>query len=221
MKRECLTSESVMTNNLKQSYEQIYKYLCMILENLNGNYQYYFDILKVFDGFPFTSSIKDKFIDQILEIYGTESYVWDSLAQREFLGLHYKPVSGVASTTEIKKNLCIAKYEEGLTKVMGDQKQALWSNYLNHLTKTSIHYENCFRQDFNETLYLNSKFEQANTEGHLTEEGFGWWLELNEFNCRLEFYGIDGSNTSIIERFKKLDVLKFKKEREILDKGKQ
>lgn len=220
VERETYTAEPAMTDNVKQCYEQIYKYLSMILENLKGNCQYYFDILKVLDDFHFTSSITDKFIDQILEVYGKEACVWDNLAQRELLGLHYKPTFEETSA-EIQKNLCIAKYEEGLTKVETDQKKELWSKFLKYLTKGTTYYENIFVQDVSETFYLDGKFEQASAEGQLSEEGYFWWLEMNELNQKIEYYGVDGSNFPVIERYKEMDRLKDMREREILEKGKQ
>lgn len=221
IQRECRTTEPVMTDTIKQSFEQIYKYLSMMLENIKGNCQYYFDLLKIFDEFHFASSITDKFIDQILKIYEKEACVWHNLAQREFSGLHFKPTFKGTSTAEIQKNLCIAKYEEGLKKVDTDQKKDLWSKFLRHITKSSTYYENSFLQDVNETLYLDSKFQQANAEGMLTEEAYIWWIEMNELNLKLEYYGVDGSQFPVIERFKELERLSDAKEREILEHGKQ
>lgn len=86
IKQEALKSDPVDENAVKLCDEQIKFYTTKILEHIQGECRYYFDIVKVLESFDFTAELKCDFIKQIIEKYGNHLEVWKYLVERERKG---------------------------------------------------------------------------------------------------------------------------------------
>lgn len=79
-------------------------------------------------------------------------------------------------STKMKLNKCIGRYKEGLGKVLVDEKEHLWSLYINCMIDA--------RQEDHgvaiafKTMCLKDALQQAFNEGYLCEKYYMQWLDL-------------------------------------------
>ncbi|XP_030765847.1 uncharacterized protein LOC115889896 [Sitophilus oryzae] len=113
------------------------KYIDSILKNIPDPdcFEILMYVLTLFETHLRLYPVQDYILDLLLQKYPDEERVWHTIAIRELNGHYYNasPEEMRKQSTKHSIRRCIARYKEGIAKVPGKKKPALWKLYLDTL----------------------------------------------------------------------------------------
>lgn len=165
-----------LENKRKKYVEEVHEFVDVVFKNIK-KFEFYFELLELFENFKFVDSIKQQVLQKILQDYWHEPLVWHNLAQRCQRGLDEE--TAAQTDPKIRLKACISKYMEGLDRVPQDKKRQLWALFLDYLIQ-SYERKKVTIDDLNEHL------SRAHEHRCLPERFYDNWLERNKNDFGVE-----------------------------------
>ncbi|GJQ84176.1 hypothetical protein Trydic_g2852 [Trypoxylus dichotomus] len=173
-----------LTDTQKLCIEKLQTYIKEIINHVK-DYEYYIELLNYLGEYNFSCPVQDTIVKHLMMNYPNKAQTWNVIAQRDYKGL-LNPMDKELppNTTKTKLVKCIERYREGLTKVPPEEREQLWTFFLNCLIDcrqehhgVAIHFK---------TSLLKEALEDAFKHGYLAEKHYIQWLDLVDDNGKLE-----------------------------------